>query len=89
MKSYYFVFCKEDLLLEKCSDGSYTIPLQEEAPTEVKPWTNVMNITPLEGTGVKTYRIDAPIVDNPRYEMCPLRQSYFKLSKAFYLKAGK
>ena len=45
---YFFVFCKEDLLLEKCADGSYTIPLQEEAPTEVKPWTNVMNITPLE-----------------------------------------
>ena len=34
MKQYYFVFCKEDLLLEKCADGSYTIPLQEEALTE-------------------------------------------------------
>ena len=34
MKKYYFVFCKEDLLLEKLPDGTYTIPLQEEAPTE-------------------------------------------------------
>ena len=89
MKHYFFVFCKEDLLLEKCADGSYTIPLQEEAPTEIKPWTNVMNITPLEGIEVKTYRIDAPVVNDPRYEMCPLRQSYFKLTKALYLKAGK
>ena len=69
MKKYFFVFCKEDLLLEKCADGSYTIPLQEDAPTEVKPWTNVMNITPLEGVEVKTYRIDAPLVGDERYEM--------------------
>mgnify|MGYP007092169091 CR=1 FL=1 len=53
MDKYYFVFCKEDLLLEKTSDGSYTIPLQEEPPVEVKPWTNVMNITPLDGVEVK------------------------------------
>ena len=24
-KTYYFVFCKEDLLLEKTADGGYTI----------------------------------------------------------------
>ena len=75
--------------MEKCADGSYTIPLQEEAPTEVKPWTNVMNITPLDGIEVKAYRIDSPVVNDARYEMCGLRQSYFKLSKALYLKAGK
>jgi NAD+ diphosphatase len=68
MKKYYFVFCKDDLLLEKCADGGYTIPLQEEPPTEVKPWTNIMNITPMDnGIEVKTYRIDAPISDNPRF----------------------
>ena len=89
MKKYFFVFCKEDLLLEKLPDGTYTIPLQEEAPTELKPWINILNITPLDGTEVKTYRIDAPVTDSPRYEMCGLRQSYFKLSKALYLKAGK
>ena len=31
---YFFVFCKEDLLLEKTAEG-YTIPLLEETPTEV------------------------------------------------------
>ena len=89
VKKYYFVFCKEDLLLEKLPDGTYTIPLQEEAPTELKPWTNVMNVTPLDGVEVKTYRINSPVTDIPHYEMCGLRQSFFKLTKPLYLKAGK
>ena len=28
MKQYYFVFCKDDLMLERQADGTYTIPLQ-------------------------------------------------------------
>ena len=89
MKKYFFVFCKEDLLLEKTAEG-YTIPLLEEPPTEVKTWTHQMNITPMEdGTPVVTYRIDAPVTDDERYEMCGLRQSYYKLSRPLYLKAGK
>ena len=55
-KTYYFVFCKEDLLLEKTADGGYTIPYQEEPPTEVKPWTHQMDITPMaDGSPVITY----------------------------------
>lgn len=80
MKQYY-VFCKSDIVLEKTSDG-YQIPT--EAPTELKPWTTVMNVA-----GAKAYRIDTPITDNPRYEMCGLRQSYYKLSQDDYLHAGK
>ena len=89
MKNYYFVFCKEELLLEKTADGGHTIPLLEEPPVEVKPWTNVMNISPLNGTAVKTFRIDNPIADSERYEMCGLRKSFYKLSRPLYLKAGK
>jgi NAD+ diphosphatase len=89
-KKYFFVFCKEDLLLEKTSDGSYTIPCGEEPPTEVKPWTHVMNITPMDdGTEVRTYRIDSPVTDSGRYEMCGLRQSFYQLPEPLYLKAGK
>ena len=87
--TYYFVFCKEDILLEKTADGTYTIPLQEEPPVELKPWTHLMNITPLDGIDVKTYNIDQPITNHPRYEMCPLRQSYYRLPRPLYLKAGK
>ena len=89
MKNYYFVFCKEELLLEKTTDGGYTIPLLEEPPVEVKLWTNVMNISPLNGTAVKTFRIDNPIADSERYEMCGLRKSFYKLPRPLYLKAGK
>ena len=89
MEKYYFVFCKGDIMLEKLPDGRYTIPYCEEPPTEVKPWTNIMNISPLEDHEVKTYRIDAPVTDNPHYEMCGLRPSYYKLPRQLYLKAGK
>jgi NAD+ diphosphatase len=77
----YFVFCQSDLVLEKQGNG-YGIP--EEPPVEVKPWTTVMNID-----GAKAYRIDTPLTGSDRYEMCPLRQSYYRLPEADYLKAGK
>ena len=95
--TYYFVFCKEDLLLLKNADGSYTVPLCETPPTEIKPWTHLMNITPMDdGTPVVTYRVDTPVETvichlskNESFEMIGLRQSYYKLEKPFYLKAGK
>jgi NAD+ diphosphatase len=77
----YFVFCQSDIVLEKTPEG-YRIPL--EPPTELKPWTVVMHVD-----GHEAYRIDQPITDDSRYEMCPLRQSFFKLSEEDYLKAGK
>lgn len=77
----YFVFCQSDLVLEKTTDG-YRIPT--EPPTELKPWTTVMNVD-----GEKAYRIDLPLLGNENYEMCGLRQSYYKLSEEDYLKAGK
>ena len=81
MTTQYFVFCQSDLVLEHHGDN-YRIPT--EAPTDVKPWTTIMDID-----GAKAYRIDRPITDSERYEMCPLRQSYYNPSKADYLKAGK
>lgn len=77
----YFVFCQSDVVLEREGDH-YKIP--EETPVEQKAWTTVMDVD-----GDKAYRIDAPLTGHLRYEMCPLRQSYYKLSKDEYLKAGK
>lgn len=77
----YFVFCQSDLVLEKTTNG-YRIPI--EPPVELKPWTTVMDID-----GDKAYRIDHPLTDQEQYEMCGLRQSYYKLSSEDYLKAGK
>lgn len=90
MKTYYFVFCKDDLLLEQQTDGTFTIPLADEPPTEVKPWTHLMNVAPMDdGTPVTTYRIDTPLPADGALVPTPLRQSYYKLSKPLYLKAGK
>ena len=89
MKCYFFVFCKDDLLLELLPDGTYTIPLCEAPPTEVKPWTTILNITPLGDTEVKAYAIDTPVAPGGQLEPCPLRQSYYRLPRELYLKAGK
>ncbi len=88
-RKYWFVFCKGDLLLEKTADGRYTIPYQEEAPTPLKEWTNVHTITPFGDDDVRTYTIDGPVTDNPRYEMCGLRATYNKLPHELYQIAGK
>lgn len=86
----WFIFCKGDLMLEHRPDGTYGIPLSKEAPVEVKPWTTIHTITPFaDGTAVRTFAIDSPIVGHPRYEMCGLRASYAKLSSDLYQKAGK
>ena len=77
----YFVFCQSDLVLEKTADG-YRIPT--EIPVEPKPWTTVMNVD-----GEKAFRIDQPLLDNEHYEMCGLRQSYYRLTAEEYRKAGK
>jgi hypothetical protein len=60
MKRYYFVFCKDDLLLQEQPDGTCAIPLCEDPPTGVKPWTTVLTVAPLGETEVCTYGIDAP-----------------------------
>lgn len=87
--TYYFVFCKNDLLLKHTPDGGFTIPLQEKPPVELKAWTHVLDVTSLEGIDVKTYIIDSPVTNDPQYMMCPLRQSYYRLPHSLYLLAGK
>ena len=77
----YYVFCQSDLVLAK-EGNTYRIPT--EPPVEIKPWTSVMDID-----GVKAFRIDQPLTNSEHYEMCPLRQSYYKLTQEDYLKAGK
>lgn len=86
----WFVFCKSDLLLKQNADGTFTIPSGTQPPIPTKQWTNVMNVTPMDnGEEVRCFFVDSPIVGKEGYEMCPLRQSYYKLPTTLYLKAGK
>lgn len=89
--SYWFVFCNGNVLLEKQDNDSYTIPCQEQPPTETNKQTNIINVpTSIDGIDVKTYAIsDTTLVHDSRLEWCDLRQSYYKLSDILYLKAGK
>ena len=89
--TYWFVFCKDSLLLECKEDGSYMIPCGPKSPVKTQPWTNILNVSPFEdGHQVKAFAISEPIQDDSgRYEMCGLRPSFYKISNEFYLKAGK
>lgn len=90
MKSYYFIFSKTNLLLEKLSNGKYTIPLADSCPIACAPHTHTIEVTPMaNGTPVKTLHIDNPTIHHTPYQMCDLRASYYKLSNELYLKAGK
>lgn len=90
MNCYWFVFFNSDLLLEKQSDGTYSIPLAEEPPVALNRESRVLNISPMEnGTSVKAYYAESPLLTETRYEWCGLRSSFYKLSDELYLKAGK
>ena len=53
--TYWFVFCKSDLLIERNDDGTYGVPTGDTPPTDVKSWTTIHNITPFDdGSAVKT-----------------------------------
>ena len=68
--TYWFVFCKSDLLIERNDDGTYGVPTGDTPPTDVKSWTTIHNITPFDdGSAVKTYSIDLPVTGHPRYEI--------------------
>ncbi len=85
--TYFFIFCKDDILLQQQSDGSFSVPCQDESPVEVKPWTHIMKISPMkDGTPVITFRIDSPTTG---LMATPLRKSYYLLPREQYLKAGK
>jgi NAD+ diphosphatase len=98
LKSYYFIFSKTDLLIQKQSDGTFTIPCCEEVPVKIHPWTHVMNVSPMgDGIRVKTFAISSPqqlvitdeTLNSAGYEFISLRESFYHLPQAYYLKAGK
>lgn len=85
---YWFLFCQNNLLLERNGEN-YAIPFSEEPPFPVGE-AHVMDISPMaDGCEVRTFFIAEPVNDDPRYEMCGLRQSFYKLSPELYRKAGK
>lgn len=89
-RSYWFIFCNGELLLQKLGDGKYTIPYLYEPPVEMNGQIHLMEVSPMEdGKKVFTFSMPELKYDEMQYEMCGLRASYYKLPHSFYLKAGK
>lgn len=88
-QAYWFVFCKDELLLQKCADGTCTIPYSEEPPVRLAEWNTVHRIEPLGECACRAVRIDAPVVEDGQYKMMGLRASYDVLPRELYLRAGK
>lgn len=87
--AYWFIFNKGDIVLQRCDDGTYTIPSSEEAPISTAPCTHILNIPPTDdGIAAKAFYTDC-VPDGTRYEPCGLRQSFYKLPLHLYLRAGK
>lgn len=89
MKHYYFAFHGSEILLERLADGTYTIPCGETPPTNVDQEATMLNVTPENGICVKAYKLQSPVAGCSKYEMCGLRQSFYKLPYNLYVKAGK
>lgn len=96
--TYYFIFSKTDLLLQRQPDGSHTVPCTADIPVKTFAWTHVMNITPMDdGTPVKTFNIEDPqhidisdeALREAGYDFIGLRESFYHLPLDLYLKAGK
>ena len=87
--AYWFIFNKGDIVLQRCDDGTYTIPSSEEAPISTPPGTHILNIPPTDDDiAAKAFYTDC-VPDGTCYELCGLRQSFYKLPLHLYLRAGK
>lgn len=84
----WFIFFKNDVLLEKKADSSYAIPRGSEPPVAVPQGAHVLSVRYQDDEAIRTFCVDQPI-EMPGYELCGLRASYYKLSHDLYLKAGK
>lgn len=85
----WFVFCKNDILLERLSDGTYTVPTGDVPPVETADSTHILHVATMDGTDMYAFDTGHPLEADGRYVVCGLRQSYYKLSQDIYLKAGK
>ena len=88
-QSWWFIFYKDQLLLEKKGDGKYAVPYGESSPIIMKEKTTVHNITTLEGRNCKAFSLSSPIEESEQWTMIGLRASYEYLPLSHYQTAGK
>ena len=82
---YWYVFYKDQLLLQKKTDG-YAIPCTIEAPVTV---ARSLPVEMQDGTMAMAAFTDAPLVETDVYLPMGLRASYDHIDRYFYDQAGK
>ena len=88
---YWFIFYKGSILLRAMADGTYTIPSGESFPLGcgMAQGDTAIDVQPMaDGTCVKACEMGSEPCGTG-YELCGLRQSYYKLTPALYQEAGK
>ena len=88
-QSWWFVFYKDQLLLEKKENGTFALPYGEIPPITIKEKTTVHTITTLEGKTCKSFSLSSPFEESAQYVMTGLRASYDYLPLSHYQVAGK
>lgn len=88
MKCYWFIFCKDDLLLQHNEYG-YAVPCSDTPPVKLAEWHTLINLPIMDGCQCKAVRVDAPIINLDGFEMIGLRASFDVLPKEYYDMAGK
>ena len=82
---YWFVFYKDQLLLQKVGEN-YTIPYAKEAPVSV---VRTLPVSMPDGTTVMAAFVEEPVVETNAYEFMGMRASYGRIDDLFYEQAGK
>ena len=85
-KFKWFVFCSGQLLIEKNSDQTWTVPTGDNPPVNIPVGSTVHDL----GDNAKTYIIFTPVSGdkNSQRMMCDLRASYYLLPREDYDMAG-
>ena len=80
MKRLWFIFHEGDIVLERLSDGSCSVPKGEQPPIATTKQTHILNVSPMDnGDEVKAFMTETLPADHARYEMCSLRNSFYRL----------
>ena len=89
MQPLWFIFYKDKLLLAKQGE-KFAVPAGEEAPVGLSKSSSVMEVGTMDdGTPIKTFALNAPVINDTAFEWVDLRKSFHLLPREHYLKAGK
>lgn len=85
---YWFAFIKNNLLLRKKEDV-FSVPLSDEAPTEIEEKEAVLELPDMDGNKCRAYFVSEETKITNEYNLIGLRESYNYLSLKHYNMAGK